>query len=203
MGTLTNRQKQAIQSRLHISNAALELFRNNDYDSIKITDICKAAGVSVGAFYHYFKSKDDIIKITYQELDRLVVEKITDTSYNDYLEPIIDINYQGGLIMEEMGSSFVISAYQLMLRDSNPATTDYNRSSYKLLEKYIDLALEHGELKSEASVKEIADYLMMIARGVMLDWCLYQGSYSIADKLVIHIRNAIILINCENEEFHL
>jgi len=203
MASLTNRQKQAIKSKLHISNVALNLFKNNPYDDIKITDICEAANVSVGAFYHYFKSKEDIITITYQGLDSLVEEKVLNSSYNSNVEAIIDINYQAGLIMRDMGYGFVSAAYQLMMKQDNPITTDYNRPSYKLLDKHIKLAVENGEIESKYEVEELVHYLMLVGRGVMLDWCLVQGEYDIAEAISKHIKNCIILININDKKVEL
>lgn len=74
MKELTSRQKQAIETKLRISEAAMKLLKNTSYDSIKITDICKEANVSVGAFYHYFKSKDMMIKYSYNSIDSLIIE---------------------------------------------------------------------------------------------------------------------------------
>jgi len=58
---LTNRQLQAIKSKNKIYNASIELLANIGFDKIGIEDICKHAGVSVGSFYTYFKSKNDIL----------------------------------------------------------------------------------------------------------------------------------------------
>lgn len=203
MTSLTNRQKQAIKSKLHISNVALNLFKNNPYEKIKITDICKEAGVSVGAFYHYFQSKEDIINITYQGLDSLVEEKVINTKYDSDLAAIVDINFQAGLIMQEMGYGFVSAAYQLMMKQDRPITTDNSRPSYVLLNQHIKSALKKGELTSDYKVDVLVNYFMMIARGVMLDWCLHQGEYDISIVISKHIRNGISSINMKNTKIEL
>ena len=42
-------------------DAALELFSTKGFDETSVTDITKRVGVSHGAFFYYYKSKDDII----------------------------------------------------------------------------------------------------------------------------------------------
>ncbi len=42
-------------------SAALELFYEKGYDGTTIHDIIEKMGVSKGAFYHYFKSKEEVI----------------------------------------------------------------------------------------------------------------------------------------------
>jgi AcrR family transcriptional regulator len=203
MTNLTNRQKQAIKSKLHISDVALNLFKNNPYEKIKITDICREANVSVGAFYHYFQSKEDIINITYQGLDSLVEEKVINTIYDSDLTAIVDINYQAGLIMQEMGYGFVSAAYQLMMKQDKPITTDNARPSYILLKQHIKSALKKGELTSDYKVEILVNYFMMIARGVMLDWCLHQGKYDITIAISKHINNGIKAINMKDSKIEL
>lgn len=56
----TKRQLQAQASREKIFTAAQELFSEKGYTNVSVADICKKAGVSVGLFYNYFKSKSDI-----------------------------------------------------------------------------------------------------------------------------------------------
>ena len=40
---------------------ALELFYKKGYENTTIKDIIEEIGVSKGAFYHYFESKEDVI----------------------------------------------------------------------------------------------------------------------------------------------
>ncbi|EPY01255.1 TetR/AcrR family transcriptional regulator [Magnetospirillum fulvum] len=41
-------------------DTALELIWTNSYGSVSVDDICKAAGVKKGSFYHFFPSKVDL-----------------------------------------------------------------------------------------------------------------------------------------------
>ena len=43
-------------------NATDTLLKNRSITSITTKDITKAAGVSVGVFYNYFSSKEDVFK---------------------------------------------------------------------------------------------------------------------------------------------
>ncbi|MHB0876828.1 MAG: TetR/AcrR family transcriptional regulator [Anaerolineae bacterium] len=50
-------QHRGEETRNRILNAAQECFARDGYDVAAIVDICQAAGVSKGAFYHHFASK--------------------------------------------------------------------------------------------------------------------------------------------------
>jgi len=51
-----------------IINTALKLFYKNGYESTSVGSIVRKANVSKGAFYHYFKAKDDILETVTSEI---------------------------------------------------------------------------------------------------------------------------------------
>lgn len=58
----TERQKQKTQSRERILAAAAALFRKQGLQATGIDEIMKKAGLTAGAFYAHFKSKDHLIE---------------------------------------------------------------------------------------------------------------------------------------------
>ena len=50
-------QQRSEETRSRILEAAIKLFSNHGYNKASVDDICKEAGISKGAFYHHFKSK--------------------------------------------------------------------------------------------------------------------------------------------------
>ncbi|KOG87710.1 TetR family transcriptional regulator, partial [Streptomyces varsoviensis] len=51
--------------------AATRLFADQGYDRTSVQEIVEAAGVTKGALYHYFGSKDDLLHEVYARLLRL------------------------------------------------------------------------------------------------------------------------------------
>ncbi len=50
-------QARSEETRTHILEAALRRFANHGYSAASVDEICAEAGVSKGAFYHHFPSK--------------------------------------------------------------------------------------------------------------------------------------------------
>jgi AcrR family transcriptional regulator len=53
-------QQRSEETRGHILEAALIQFSSSGYDAASVDDICAEAGVSKGAFYHHFPSKQAV-----------------------------------------------------------------------------------------------------------------------------------------------
>jgi TetR/AcrR family transcriptional repressor of nem operon len=81
------RQKQKLESREKILRAAAELFRKRGLNATGIDEIMAKAGLTAGAFYAHFKSKDHLIESMLwtvlplkpdQPLSRFVPEYLTE-----------------------------------------------------------------------------------------------------------------------------
>ena len=53
-------QHRSEETRNHILDAATHLFSQSGYDATGVAEICQAAGVSKGAFYHHFPTKQAV-----------------------------------------------------------------------------------------------------------------------------------------------
>src|SRR6185295_10678567 len=50
----------APNSRSRLIQATIDLVRANGYASTRVDDVCAAAGVTKGSFFHHFESKEDL-----------------------------------------------------------------------------------------------------------------------------------------------
>jgi len=48
------------ESKTRILDAALHVIRAKGYSATRIEDVCEAAGLTKGSFFHHFKSKEDL-----------------------------------------------------------------------------------------------------------------------------------------------
>ena len=82
--------EQSRQTRKSILDAAETLFFSQGYANTTVDDICSAAGITKGAFYHHFKNKDAVYRHRYiHKLDTYLEEhyRVSDasTAYERYL----------------------------------------------------------------------------------------------------------------------
>ncbi|NTU54766.1 MAG: TetR/AcrR family transcriptional regulator [Anaerolineales bacterium] len=53
-------QQRSEETRTKIMDSAIKLFSSMGYNKASVDDICAEAGISKGAFYHHFKSKQEL-----------------------------------------------------------------------------------------------------------------------------------------------
>ena len=63
------RKLQSQATRKAILDAAVELAGQMGFQRMTIRDICSKAGVTTGAFYHHFSSKEDLLNQGFSSLD--------------------------------------------------------------------------------------------------------------------------------------
>lgn len=63
----TSKLVEQRETKQKLLETALNLIWQSSYDSVGIVQICAQAGVTKGAFYHYFKSKSDLATAAFEE----------------------------------------------------------------------------------------------------------------------------------------
>ena len=68
------RSRKGEQTRARLLDAAKAIFEENGFLDARISDIAERAGLSHGAFYHYFDSKEQIFREIAELLDNQLAE---------------------------------------------------------------------------------------------------------------------------------
>ncbi len=64
MTATTTRPTTKPDARTRLLDAAMHVIRGQGYSATTVDDICRAAGLTKGAFFHHFKSKEDLAVAT-------------------------------------------------------------------------------------------------------------------------------------------
>ena len=179
----TNKEKILVQAAALIDAAALE--------QITIREICSRAGVSIGSFYHYFSSKDDVIvQLFLSNADQaasLVQNQFTASWEWDNLRSYIQFQIDSALSAPVERLKFLY-------------TYNINHHAYPmdrfrgLVKEILVRAQKKGQMKDTYTYDEVLDHLFTLILGNMIRYCIEDGSYDIASKLMAQTNHLISII---------
>lgn len=187
--SLTSRDKQAINTRNKIYKYGVRLMNQYGYENITVEQIAKKSNVSVGTFYHYFKSKFDLLGEVFHIGDLFFQERIEQlmaehTCCADRISEYFSLYAQ---LSVNNGIKMVKSLYL----PTNKMFITHGRKMQSLLTDILRSGQERGEISANQSPETITEALFVVARGVIFDWCLHDGdSDLIADMSNIVSRQA-------------
>lgn len=109
--------KEPEERRNDILNAATDLFVAKGYAKTTVVDILEAVGISKGAFYHYYKSKEEVLDAVIERIiaaDIVKAKEVAKRSDLDVFEKIYAIitvqQPQEGDVKHQMAEQFHESA---------------------------------------------------------------------------------------------
>lgn len=176
---ITKRKAQAMETRETIFQAALDLMSQIGYEKMTIRTICQKANVSTGAFYHHFSSKEEVLKEIFRTYDDSLAEFLTTYSEDDPIEAIRSITLSLTGYILDYGAPIAKELYISQLTTKNNYIVKGDRLYYQTIIQYTEKAIEQGLIHSKHSAEYIAEYLIRINRGVIIDWCLHDYSYDL------------------------
>jgi len=189
----TSRQLRATKTRKLIYDVAVKLMDEQGFAVTTIEEISKRAGVSVGTFYHYFKSKEDIFYDLFKKAD-------------EYFESVVAPDLKtladsGATVSEQIVRYFVqYSAYNdergleninQLYNTKNELFSRKGRFMQELLKELIARGQAAGELSLELSPDDATDFLFIASRGLVFDWCIHNGGYDLRTKMEGYIRRLV------------
>ncbi|RYG97832.1 MAG: TetR/AcrR family transcriptional regulator [Alphaproteobacteria bacterium] len=76
------------ESRTKLLDAALNVFRAKGYTATRVEDICAAAGLSKGSFFHHFKTKDELAIAAAGRWTEVTGALFRDADYHKPADPV-------------------------------------------------------------------------------------------------------------------
>lgn len=169
------RKELAQITEKNIFDSAMELIKLRGLQQVQIKDICNAAGVSVGTFYHYFPSKQSIcVRLVdhYNDLLYVHIEEFLKTK-----PPILEVFLHCARFVEGFGPDLVreLFVYDLIMAGNE-------ESIFTRFERPINLTkemLHQAFVKSGKAeiAKEGCQMFITLYRGLMYNWCLKKDSF--------------------------
>ncbi len=159
-----SRSEQGAQTKRRLEQTALALFAERGYHNVSIADICSAVGVTVGVFYHYFKTKSDVYRSlsigTDEQFRRLTLTRA------DCIGRVLEILHHYGMVTEQIGRdtmSVIVTPQNRLIYPNNYAA--------KLLRQTLECGRASGEIRADSPLDDQIAVLFSILWGQVCLWC--------------------------------
>lgn len=185
---LNKRSLQALETKKRIYESAMELFSDpkRSFDDITIDEITSLANVSKGSFYTYYESKEMVLVEHFEQIDeyyKFVLGKLPEnaSASQGILTMIYGMteycqNISGIQIIKIVYSSQISGSKSVRILNNR------DRALYKHMDELISKGLESKEFTTLLDKNCIVEYLTRSARGLIYDWCLYDGDFNLIDE---------------------
>jgi AcrR family transcriptional regulator len=156
-------------ARERLLESAKRLFSQRGYYATSVEDIVESAGLSKGAFYFYFKSKEELFKSLVEEMHLSIVKRL-----ENFLErelPLEDalIEHAKVFLEDIYQNRHIAQLFLFQLVGTNEEFRElyYTKVAHwrELLAKMVDRAIQRGEISyknAENIVNLYAGFLRML-----------------------------------------
>jgi AcrR family transcriptional regulator len=164
------------QRRHQIMDAALNVFSHLGFERASMDDIAKEAGVSKGALYLYYKSKDAIIaKLLQLFFDQALKQvKLLAAGEGSVTEQLLAFTRVLTREMDRMAAMQPISLQFYAIAARHATIRQHLRAYFAdyraLMEEVIQRGIAQGELRADISPAETAVTLTALLEGLALLW---------------------------------
>lgn len=197
------REQQAAETRKRIYQTALKLFEKKGFNHVSVDEIVRKSKSSKGAFYGHFSSKYDIFLEKFKEIDSFYETFVQTLPRNLHFEEkvIAFFDAQMTFLKDELGEDLMRCVYTSgLIKNEANFFANTERSLYKILNKFVQEAVENRELPKSADVHQTVMLISRCMRGTLYDWLSFAGNFNLKDeaKTFISIFLKGLLYNNEN-----
>lgn len=165
---LNSRQLQALETKKKIYEVTKILVDTHGIDGISIRGIAKAANISIGTFYYYYSSKDEVIYNMMLYIKEKFLNEIKhDLRGNTYCEKIFDLIIRDMEFINSYTRSYKNSLKQVLRGRADEYLFSDANITYQLLRDLVKAAKESGEFTEKANIDDISVMIQTMTWGLV------------------------------------
>ncbi|MDP4086317.1 MAG: TetR/AcrR family transcriptional regulator [Bacillota bacterium] len=187
-----------VNTRERILNISFQLFLQKNYKEVTLKEIVEKTGMSKGAFYHYFESKEQV----FLECTNFVISSAMDVykkiSKNSLLEFYHDFLNHNNLEMffpasENKDFHYQLNIFSLFFEGAKlfpsfqEKLVEITQMELNVWKEIVQLARQKGEIKSVMSDEQIAKMFLYSADGAGMHSIFSKGSIQQAQSSILQL----------------
>ena len=175
------KQKQS-RRRIELLEAAIPLISQRPFEEISVAEICRALGISVGSFYHYFRKKDDLLVGLLWIIDEDLAENTFPLlKRENEIENLKLFAHGWAVHVESHGieRSRLISS----INPDSAELSEKDRPAIRMLRALIAAGQSRGQITADFDADTLTGLFLTTLRGITLDWSRRAGSYALTERM--------------------
>lgn len=166
----TPRTLRSRKTRENLSAAAAELFFEFGVEKVTIDDICRRCGVTKGAFYHHFPSKDHIVTYAINhDMDHYVMEHYRPAEGAGVGERLLAVQKLSFSFFQKIGKAMTRHSFEGQVR-SLIELKDNDRFYVQVLDAIVAEGVREGAFVSRLGEEECYLENIIVYTGLLLKW---------------------------------
>jgi AcrR family transcriptional regulator len=166
------------ESIRRLSNAAFRLIVSNGYQATSLSEIAEAAGLTKGAFFFYFNSKENmllrLLDIVEANIVDPTIQRLQESggSAPEKIAEFFRFTSQHGVSRPQELLTLILVSVEFRNRDDavgERVSHIYDRL-YQCLEEVLEMGRSRGEIAKTVRIRELASMMIATHDGMMLEW---------------------------------
>ncbi len=133
---------------------AKDLFVEHGYDGVSTTQVAKAAGCNQALVHYYYRTKQNLFKIIYQQEMNKMLQAISnipqeDISFEEFIEKIIDLQME--FMMNNSNAPFFLIGElrknSSVLEIMNESISNFRQEIFNKISSFIKMKQKNGDVK--------------------------------------------------------
>lgn len=190
------------ESKTKLLDAALHVIRARGYTATRIEDICEAAGLTKGSFFHHFKSKEDLA-LAAAEYWGVMTSRLFETApYHAVADPLgrllAYVDFRKALLRGELPEFTCLMGTMVQeVYDTHPRIREACNKSISdhaaTLEADIAAAMQQYNIHAEWTAKSLALYTQAVIQGAFV-LAKAKGGPAVAADSIDHLRRYLEIL---------
>ncbi|MDR0756974.1 MAG: TetR/AcrR family transcriptional regulator [Tannerella sp.] len=171
------------ETKEHIVKTAFLLFMKKSYKAVTLKEIIRETGLSNGAFYHYFESKEQLFKEVINSHLFHMVRHVYESPSSDSLWNFIQNTLNGMMdiyngmhdYLSEGGVNFLMFMFEAIRQfpEMQEEINKLHKLEFASWIEIIEVAKLKGEIRSELPTEDIARMFIYLPDGAYMDYCIH------------------------------
>ncbi len=190
------------ESKTKLLDAALHVIRAKGYTATRIEDICEAAGLTKGSFFHHFKSKEDLALAAAEYWGVVTSRLFAAAPYHAVADPLgrllAYVDFRKALLMGELPQfTCLVGTMVQEVYDTHPLLREACDKSIRdhaaTLEADIAEAMCQSSIHADWTARSLALYTQAVIQGAFI-LAKAQHRSDVAANCIDHLRRYLELL---------